>query len=151
MSLVSKYASGEPKKQKMSKEQLINLLKSNANLLDEQEDMIAYINALEIGKALDEEGIKKGYEAFREAKNSNALEEIATKNSLETSRLQNFVDAILDRYIFDGEQLTDLLEPLGLGWKERRIKELALMEELSPLLKKMAKGRDISGLEAYDE
>ena len=151
MSLVSKYASGEPKKQKMSKEQLINLLKSNANLLDDQEDMIAYINSLEVGKALDEEGIKKGYEAFREAKNSHELETIATKNALETSRLQSFVDAVLDRYIFDGEQLTDLLEPLGLGWKERRVKELALMQELSPLLRKMAKGRDISGLEAYDE
>jgi len=25
------------------------------------------------------------------------------------------------------------------------------MEELSPLLRKMAKGREISGLEAYDE
>ena len=151
MSLVSKYASGEPKKQKMSKEQLINLLKSNANLLDEQEDMIAYINSLEVGKALDEERIKKGYEAFRTTKNSHELETIATKNTLETSRLQNFVDAILDRYIFDGEQLTDLLEPLDLGWKERRLKELALMEELSPLLRKMAKGREISGLKAYDE
>ena len=151
MSLVSKYASGEPKKQKMSKEQLINLLKSNANLLDEQEDMIAYINSLEVGKALDEERIKKGYEAFRTTKNSHELETIATKNALETSRMQNFVDAILDRYIFDGEQLTDLLEPFDLGWKERRLKELALMEELSPLLRKMAKGREISGLEAYDE
>ena len=151
MSLVSKYASGEPKKQKMSKEQLINLLKSNANFFENQEDIIDYINSLEVGKALDEEGIKKGYEAFREAKNSHELEKIAIKNSLETRRLQSFVDAILDRYIFDGEQLTDLLEPLGFGWKERRLKELALMEELSPLLRKMAKGRDISGLEAYDE
>jgi len=134
----------------MTKEQLINLLKSNANLLDEQEDMIDYINSLEVGKALDEEGIKKGYEAFRASKNSKELELIATRNNLEPTRLQNFVDIILDRYIFDGEQLTDLLEPLGLGWRERRLRELALMDELSPLLRKMAKERDISGLEAYD-
>ena len=52
--------------------------------------------------------------------------------------------------IFDGEQLTDLLAPLGLSWKERRLKELALMEDLVPLLKKLAEGREISGLEAYD-
>ncbi len=150
MSLVSKYASSEPKKQKMSKEQLINLLKSNANFLEKQEDMIAYINSLEVGKALNEEEIKKGYEAFREAKNSNALNELAQKYNLETQRLKSFVDAILDRYIFDGETLTDLLAPLNLGWKERRVKELALMEELSPLLRKMANGREISGLEVYD-
>jgi len=52
--------------------------------------------------------------------------------------------------IFDGEQLTDLLEPLALGWKERRVNELALMEDLMPLLHKLAQGRDISGLAAYE-
>ena len=52
--------------------------------------------------------------------------------------------------IFDGEKLTDLLEPLDLTWKERRLKELALMEDLVPQLKKIAAGRDISGLAAYE-
>ena len=53
--------------------------------------------------------------------------------------------------IFDGEQLTDLLAPLELGWKARTQKELALMTDLVPLLKKRAGGRDISGLKAYEE
>ena len=52
--------------------------------------------------------------------------------------------------IFDGEQLTDLMEPLGLGWRERRERELALMADLVPLLNKRAQGRDISGLNAYE-
>jgi len=52
--------------------------------------------------------------------------------------------------IFDGEQLSDLLAPLGLGWKARAQKELALMEDLIPLLHKRAKGREISGLSAYE-
>ena len=51
--------------------------------------------------------------------------------------------------IFDGEKLTDLLAPLDLNWKERRVKELALMEDLIPQLKKLAQGREISGLAAY--
>ena len=34
--------------------------------------------------------------------------------------------------IFDGEQLTDLMEPLGLGWRERRERELALMADPRP-------------------
>ncbi len=151
MSLIAKYSQNEPKKQKMSKEQLIGLLKSNANMLEEQEDIIAYLNSLEVGKALDEEAIKKGYETFRASKNATELDALAQKNGLEPASLEAFVDRVLERYIFDGEQLTDLLAPLKLGWKARRIAELNLMEELTPLLKKMAKGRDISGLEAYDE
>ena len=147
MSLIATYST----KQTMSKEELISLLKSNANMMEEQEDMIDYINALEMGKALNEEDIKKGYEDFRTSKNSTELDTIAKENRLEPARLQKFVQRVLDRHIFDGEHLTDLLAPLGLGWKERRIQELALMQELSPLLKKMAKGREISGLEAYDE
>ena len=56
----------------------------------------------------------------------------------------------MQRMIFDGEQLGELLVPLGLGWKARTQKELALMEDLIPLLHKLAKGRDISGLGAYE-
>jgi type I restriction enzyme R subunit len=53
--------------------------------------------------------------------------------------------------VFDGEKLTELLEPLGLPWKARRVAELALMADLVPLLKKRAAGRDISGLSAYEQ
>ena len=53
--------------------------------------------------------------------------------------------------IFDGEQLTDLMAAPGLGWKARTQKELALMEDLVPLLKKRAQGREISGLSAYEQ
>jgi type I restriction enzyme R subunit len=52
--------------------------------------------------------------------------------------------------IFDGEQLTEMLSPLDLSWKERKMKELALMEDLVPLLKKQVQGREISGLKAYE-
>ena len=65
--------------------------------------------------------------------------------------MQVFVDNIMGRMIFDGEQLTDLLEPLKLGWKARREAELALMKELMPYLHKLANQRDISGLAAYEQ
>lgn len=61
------------------------------------------------------------------------------------------MEGILARRIFDGEQLTELLAPLELGWKARTQKELALMTDLVPLLKKRAGGRDISGLQAYED
>ena len=59
------------------------------------------------------------------------------------------MDGILQRMIFDGEQLSDLMAPLELGWKARSQAELALMADLVPLLTKRAQGRDISGLSAY--
>jgi type I restriction enzyme R subunit len=39
---------------------------------------------------------------------------------------------------------------LDLSWKERRVKELALMVDLVPQLKKLAQGHEISGLKAYE-
>ena len=52
--------------------------------------------------------------------------------------------------IFDGDQLSDLLAPLKLGWKVRTKTELALMDELMPLLHQLAKGQEISGLKVYE-
>ena len=58
---------------------------------------------------------------------------------------------MLRRRIFDGDNLSDLMAPLGLGWKARTQRELALMEDLGPLLHKLAHGREISGLSAYEQ
>lgn len=71
--------------------------------------------------------------------------------SLAIAALQSFVDGILERMIFDAEQLGDLFAPLDFGWKARTQAELALMEDLHPLLTKRAQGRDISGLSAYEQ
>jgi type I restriction enzyme R subunit len=39
---------------------------------------------------------------------------------------------------------------LELGWKARTQKELGLMEALVSMLHKLAQGREISGLKAYE-
>ncbi|HAN90681.1 MAG TPA: HsdR family type I site-specific deoxyribonuclease, partial [Nitrospira sp.] len=90
-------------------------------------------------------------DSFKAEKEAVELATIAAKHQLATAALQSFVDGILRRMIFDGEQLTDLMEPLGLSWKARRVAELALMTDLLPLLTKRAAGRDISGLSAYEQ
>ena len=53
--------------------------------------------------------------------------------------------------IFDGEQLSDLLSPLNLGWKARSQAKLALMAHLYPLLTNSAGGSAISGLSANEQ
>lgn len=150
MALIAKYTQNKPTKQNVTRAQLISLLSSHSNLMDEQEDMTAYIRSLQAGKALNEKEIHEGYQNFKAEKQAAELTTIAYKHGLDTAALKEFVDDIVSRMIFDGEQLTDLLVSLELSWKERRVKELALMEDLVPLLKKKALGREISGLNAYE-
>jgi type I restriction enzyme R subunit len=150
MNLIADSTHKKPAKQKMTKAQVIGLLSSNSNFMDEQEDLTEYINSLDWNSGQDVETLRKGYDTFKENKYNKELAAIAQKHGLETAELKSFVENILSRMIFDGEKLTDLLEPLELSWKERSVKELALMQDLLPQLTKLAQGREISGLAAYD-
>jgi len=150
MNLIADSTQKKPAKQKMTKAQVISLLKSNSNLMDEEGDLTEYINSLDWESGQDVETLRKGYDTFKDDKYNKELAAIAQKHGLQTANLKTFVEKITSRMIFDGEKLTDLLEPLELSWKERRVKELALMEDLVPQLKKLAQGREISGLAAYE-
>ena len=151
MALISKYTQSDvPTKEKMTKKELIDLIASTSNLMEERKDIEEYIDTLVAGKGLDEKSIRVGYQKFKENKSVKEISEIAFTHGLEPTRLKSFVDEIIGRMIFDGEKLSDLLEPLDLGWRDRTKKELELMGELIPLLKKLAGGREIVGLNAYE-
>tara|TARA_R110001592_G_scaffold111265_2_gene308182 strand:- start:8883 stop:11873 length:2991 start_codon:yes stop_codon:yes gene_type:complete len=148
--LIAKYTQDKPSKHKMTRGQLINLLSSSANLIEERDDIIEYINTLEVGNGLTEKQIREGYQKYKDEKAEKVLRAISEKHGITTQSLKSFIAEIMNRMLFDGEKLTDLLAPLELGWKDRRIKELALMEDLVPLLNKLAQGREIAGLNAYE-
>ncbi|MCK9481709.1 MAG: type I restriction endonuclease subunit R [Bacteroidia bacterium] len=150
MNLIADSTQKKPAKQKMTKAQVISLLKSNSNLMDEEEDLTEYINSLDWESGQDVDTLRKGYVTFKDDKYNKELAAIAHKHGLQTADLKVFVEMVMNRMIFDGEKLTDLLEPLDLSWKERRVKELALMADLVPQFKKLAQGREISGLAAYE-
>ena len=150
MKLFAKYSGQDPQKMKISREQLIGLIESDAKFLDEREEITEYVRSLNEGQGLDEGAVRAGYEQFKAEKQANEIAEIAQSHGLTTEALSAIVNTILQRMIFDGEQLTDLMAPLDLGWRERRERELALMADLVPVLNKRAHGRDISGLNAYE-
>ncbi|AGX86816.1 type I restriction endonuclease subunit R [Candidatus Symbiobacter mobilis] len=150
MGLIAKFSEKGPGKSKMTREELIGLISADAKFMNERDDIAEYIGTLKAGEGLSESAIREGYTRFKVEKNAKELAAIAQKHGLATAALQAFVDGILDRMIFDGEQLGDLMAPLDLGWKARTQAELALMEDLLPLLTKRAGGRDISGLSAYE-
>ena len=150
MSLVADNLGKKSDKYKMTKTQVISLLKSDANLMDEEENLSEYINTLDWNSGVSVEALKKDFDTYVVEKNNKELADIANAHGLQTADLKAFIDSITDRMIFDGEKLTDLLAPLALPWKARKIKELALMENLVPHLKKIAQGQEISGLAAYE-
>ena len=154
MGLIARFSAGElgqgPDKARMTREELIGLISADAKFMDERDDIAAYIGTLKAGEGLSEDAIRDGYDRFKAEQNAQELAAMATRHGLATAALQDFVDGILDRMIFDGEQLSDLMAPLDLGWKARSRAELALMADLYHLLNKRAGGREISGLSAYD-
>jgi type I restriction enzyme R subunit len=151
MKLIADFSMKKPGRSTMSREELIGLIAGDSKFIEEREDITEYVRSLNAGEGLDESAVRAGYQRFKEAKAARELADLSAKHGLPVAPLQAFVDTILGRRIFDGEQLTELLSPLALGWKARAQKELALMTDLVPLLKKRAGGRDISGLGVYED
>jgi type I restriction enzyme R subunit len=150
MGLIARYSAKGPGKSKMTREELIGLISADAKFIHERDDIAEYIGTLQAGEGLSETAIREGYTRFQAEKNAKQLAAIAARHGLATEALQTFVDGILDRMIFDGERLSDLMAPLDLGWRARTQAELALMEDIHPYLTQRAGGRDISGLSAYE-
>lgn len=149
MKLIADFTQPD-KKVVMSRKELLNLLFSTSNFMDEKEDIRDYILSLKENTPLTEEEIKQGYLLFKENKIKNAILALAEEFNLALEALQAFVDETVKRDIFDAEKLTELFAPLELGWRERAKKEIALMDNLTPLLYKLNDGKEISGLGAYE-
>ncbi len=119
--------------------------------MDEREAITDYVRSLEAGKPLDETAVRDGYQQFKAERDAQEVAATAQKHGLTPEALLAFVNRVLQPpMIFNAEHLNDLLEPLDLGWRARTEKELALMADLVPLLRKRAAGREISGLSAYE-
>jgi type I restriction enzyme R subunit len=151
MNLIAHFTQQKPGKLHMNREQLIGLIQSDAKFLDEGDEIAEYIRGLHADQPLDEKQIRSGFEDFKVQRKMREIHDLAQKHGLGADLLQAFIDEVLRRCIFDGERLSELLAPLGLGWKARTQKELALMEDLAPLLHKLSKGQEISGLSAYEQ
>lgn len=117
MSLIADNMQKKPTKQKMTKRQVVGLLTSSSNMMEEQEGLTEYINSLDWNSGQNEQTLRNGYELFKIEKNNKELLTIAEKHNLPVTTLKGFINEVMNRMIFDGEKLTDLLEPLELSWK----------------------------------
>jgi len=151
MRLIADFSMQEPGKATMSRDELIGLIAGDAKFLDERDAITEYVRGLAAGEGLDEAAIRAGYERFKTERAARELGEIGARHGVPDAALRAFVDGVVARRILDGERLTELLAPLDLGWKERARREVALMGELAPVLRRRAGGREISGLRAYED
>lgn len=150
MKLITDFQAQGPVKSRMGRNELIGLIASDAKFMDDREDISEYVLGLDANGGLPLAEVMAGYERYKQQKAAQDMAALSARHGLPVADVQAFVDGILSRRIFDGEALTELLAPLDLGWKARAQKELALMGDLLPLLKKRAGGREIAGLKAYE-
>lgn len=150
ISLISKYTFGEKiTNEVMTKEQLVSLLKSYSNLLDEKDDIVDYVDTLEVGIGLSEEEIRKGYKQFKETKRNNAIISLAKEFNVDEKELIRIANDTIRQMSFSGDMLDGLFSR-DLNWKERAQREEKLMAKFIPILNKMAEGNTIRGLDAYE-
>lgn len=152
MKLIADLSHAPPSKWSMTRDDLIGQIAADAKFLNDRDLITEYVRSLKSGEALDPKAVIKNFETFRAESGKKEVADLSAKHGLPTPDVQAFVDRILrPPMIFDAGQLNDLLAPLDLGWKARTQKELALMDDLVPLLKKRAGDREIAGLKAYEE
>ena len=151
MQLIARYTRPDSHQtEPFTRDKLIGLIRSDAKFLDDRDIITDYVHSLKKGEVLDRDAVKEGYLHFKARKEAEEIAEIAQKTGLDTESLAVFAETILQTRIFDGEQLTDLMTPLALGWRARVDREQALMDDLMPILRKRAEGREIAGLDAYE-
>ncbi len=152
MTLVADYSKQPPGKARMSRDQLIGLIASDSKFIDDRDAITEYVLTLKAGEGLDERAIREGFQAFKAERAAREVSGLATRHGLAEAALRGFVERVLTPpYVFDAEGLTALFDALELGWRERAEKELALMADLVPLLKRRTGGREIGGLKVYEE
>lgn len=149
LGLISRFTNQTPSQQTLTKEELVRLVASHSNLMEEQEDILEYINQLEVVNGLTINEVSESYQQFKNRKMRQRIEVIAQRYGIIPETLNSFIQSVLDRMIFDADQLSELFRAQDLGWKQRVQQEKALISDLFPLFSLLAKGQNISGLSAY--
>lgn len=147
MHLISLYTR-PTHKQKMTKEQLLTILISSTEVADEKEYISAYIDSLPLGTSLSDNEVKTGYQTFKEKMLNETFAKIAKNYSVEKDVLITFINETVRFERIDEDKLNEIFA--NMGWKDRKLAKENLMKELAPHFKRLAAGRKIEGLSAYN-
>ena len=149
MKLLAKYTDTHIEKVKITKEQLLEVLSSSVDLMNERDYLKAFIEEeLEKGSGLSEQEIRKRYKAFKHKRFNQQISALAEKYGFETASLENFVNETVNLRRIDEDTLRDLLSHID-NWKQRKSAKEGLLKSLVSLFNLLSGGNTIEGLNAY--
>lgn len=149
MKLLARYTNTHFEKVKITKEQLLEILSSSVDLMNEREYLKAFIEEeLEQGSGMSELEIRKRYQAFKDKRFNQQIAALAEEYGIDATALETFVSETAKLRRIDEDVLRELLNHID-GWKQRKAAKEGLLARLAPLFDLLTGGNTIEGLNAY--
>lgn len=149
MKLLAKYTNTKFEKVKITKEQLLEILLSSVDLMNEREYLKAFIEEeLEKDSGMSELEIRQRYQAYKDKRFNQQIAALAEEYGIETAALEAFVSETAKLRRIDEDALRELLNHID-GWKQRKAAKEGLLARLTPLFDLLTGGNTIEGLNAY--
>ena len=149
MKLLAKYTDTHIEKVKITKEQLLEILSSSVDLMNERDYLKAFIEEeLEKGSGMNEIEIRNRYKAFKDKRFNQQIAALAQEYDIDNSALESFVKETTKLRRIDEDTLRELLSHID-GWKKRKAAKEGLLVRLAPLFALLTGGNTIEGLNAY--
>ena len=149
MKLLAKYTNTRVEKVKITKEQLLEVLSSSVDLMNERDYLKAFIEEeLEKGSGMSEIEIRQRYQAYKDKRFNQQIAALAQEYNIDTTALEGFVNETAKLRRIDEDSLRELLGHID-NWKQRKAAKEGLLARLAPLFTLLSGGSTIEGLNAY--
>ena len=149
MKLLAKYTDTHFEKVKITKEQLLEILSSSVDLMNEREYLKAFIEEeLEKGSGMSEMEIRQRYHEYKNKRFNQQIETLAQEFGIDTAALEGFVNETVKLRRIDEDTLRELLSHID-SWKQRKTAKEGLLVRLAPMFALLSGGNIIEGLNAY--
>jgi len=149
MRLLAKYTDTHIDKVKITKEQLLEILSSSVDLMNERDFLKSFIEEeLQKGSGVSEAEIRERYKAYKDRRFNQQIATLAGKYDIDVAALEAFVAETAKLRRLDEETLSQLLSHID-GWKKYKAAKEGLLADLAPLLTILSSGNVIEGLNAY--
>ena len=149
MRLLARYTDTHFEKVKITKEQLLDILSSSVDLMNERDYLKAFIEEeLQKGSGVSEAEIRERYKAYKDKRFNQQIAVLAEEYGIDTAALEAFVAETTKLRRLDEDSLRELLSHIE-NWKQRKAAKEGLLADLAPLFSLLASGSAIEGLNAY--
>lgn len=149
MKLLAKYTDTHFEKVKITKEQLLEILSSSVDLMNERDYLKAFIEEeLQKGSGVSEAEIRERYKAYKDRRFNQQIAALAGEYGIDAAALEGFVAETTKLRRLDEDALRELLSHIE-NWKQRKAAKEGLLANLAPLFALLSSGNAIEGLNAY--